>query len=268
MPKIIIDESSKTIRVPLPLTANSGKIRIKNRSILNEYGIPVSTKNNPFKMSNYVEWQIGYDAKWGVIARDGKERKTTNSKELEKIASTTLEDKHFVGANGFIKSLYELSEYAYYFHQWKVISRSDLWRVSDYVKSIPTANLLDNNAELRISRDNFVRKTINGLDFSYTQVKYPLLVHSFGNIEAIAEIKITEKQRAIGTMPMLYICVPITELSAETTLLGRCAKAKETADFTITPDNIHIMLDILTIFGTLSEAHRHDILEIIKTIVD
>jgi hypothetical protein len=94
-----LDENKKEILVHIPLTTTSGKIRIKERNLLNEYGIPVATRQIPFSQKHYVEWQIGYD----VVIGENKE--------------TTLIDKTFIGANGKNKALYELSEYIYYFYK-------------------------------------------------------------------------------------------------------------------------------------------------------
>ncbi|MDR0957325.1 MAG: R.Pab1 family restriction endonuclease [Candidatus Nomurabacteria bacterium] len=252
MPKIIINKNEKKLEVPISLTAVSGKIRIKNRSILNDYGIPVAAKRDGFKLSNYVEWQIGYD----VV-----------KKETEKLKDSTLSETSFIGANGKEKSLYELSEYVYYFYKWGIITDADLDEITKYLNSIKTEDLIDNNSQIRINRDEFVNKKINDFDFLYTLVKYPLLVHSFGKYEIITEIKITEKQRAVGTMPMLYLCFPITELRATSEpLVGRVAETKELAYFDITKDNINVLLEVLKMFGILSESHHHDVLQIIKTI--
>ena len=102
---------NKEIRVAIPLTKGTDKTRIKKRSILNEYGVPVSTKTEPFTQSCYVEWQIGYD----VITSDA-----------EKLEKTTLKDQTFIGANGKEKTLYELSEYIKYFYDWKAVSKESL----------------------------------------------------------------------------------------------------------------------------------------------
>jgi hypothetical protein len=251
MPKLLIDNKSKIISVPVPLTANSGKIRIKNRSIVNEYGITFATKINPFKQSNYVEWMIGYD----VIKSD-----------KAKLSESTLKTTEFIGANKKAKSLFELSEIIYYFYNWGIITPGQIENLKSYITSIKTINLIDNNDELQISRDNFRNKRVNGIDFKYTQVKYPLLVKEFGLFEVIAEIKITEQQRAMNTQPMLYICFPITELKSNKQLLGRCAKTKEFAKFEITKNNINVFIETFRLFGTLSQNHKHDILEIIEII--
>lgn len=252
MPKILINKQEHKIEVPILLTAVSGKIRIKNRSILNEYGTPVSTRRDGFALSNYVEWQIGYD----VV-----------KKEVDKLAESSLPDTGFVGANGKTKALYELSEYIWYFYKWGVIPKEDLKGVVDYLNSIQNLELIGNNSELQIDRSHPIAKNINGFDFEYTQVKYPLLIHKFNGYEIVTEIKITEKQYAVGTQPMLYLCFSVSELRAQTNLIGRTAGIKEIAYFDITEKNIKVFLEMLKMFGILSENHRHDILQIINTIL-
>ena len=253
MPKILIKEQEHKIKVPILLTSVSGKIRIKNRSIVNEYGTPVAVKRDGFALSNYVEWQIGYD----VV-----------KKETEKLAESSLPNTEFIGANGKVKALYELSEYIWYFYKWNLTSKEELEDVIDYLNLIQSPDLIDNNSELQIDRSHPIAKNINGFDFEYTQVKYPLLIHKFNGYEIVTEIKITEKQYAVGTQPMLYLCFPITELKARTNLIGRTAETKEIAHFEITGSNIKVFLEMLKMFGTLSNNHKHDILQIINTILE
>ena len=88
---------------------------------MNEYGTPVAVKRDGFLLSNYVEWQIGYD----VV-----------KKETEKFAESSLPETEFIGANGKVKALYELSEYIWYFYQWNVIAREELENVIAYLNSI------------------------------------------------------------------------------------------------------------------------------------
>ncbi len=252
MPKILIKEREHKIEVPIPLTAHSGKIRVKNRSIVNEYGTPVAAKRDQFALSNYIEWQIGYD----VVKND-----------TEKLSESSLPETEFIGANKKIKALYELSEYIWYFYKWRIVSRENLENVVNYLNSIQGGSLIDNNLELQIDRSHPIAKNINGFDFEYTQVKYPLLIHKFDRYEIVTEIKITEKQYAVGIQPMLYLCFPITELKTQDNLIGRTANTKETANLEITENNISVFLEILKIFGILSSSHKHDILQIINTIL-
>ncbi len=83
-----------------------------------------------------------------------------------------------------------------------------------------------------------------------------MLVHKFDKYEVLTEIKITEKQYAIGVQPMLYFCFPIMELHAKSNLICRVAEARETANFVIDKNNINIFLEMLKIFGILSKTHK------------
>jgi hypothetical protein len=104
-----LDEKLKIISVSIPLTKGTEKTRIKKRSMFNEYGLPVPTRQEPLSLSCYVEWQIGYD----ILSND-----------KEKIKLTTLKDLCFTGSNSKQKSLYELSEYIYYFYKWGCIAKN------------------------------------------------------------------------------------------------------------------------------------------------
>jgi hypothetical protein len=240
------------IVVNIPLVNGSGKTRIKTRPILNDYGVPFSTRSEKFNSSCYVEWQISYDA---VVA------------DLEKLELTSLKDIQFVGANGKTKALYELSEYMKYFYDWNIIFKKQLTEIKDYLSALTENNFLDKHPELKILRQQFEPKSINGTDYLFTRVMYPLLVHKFGNFEIITEIIITERQYARGTQPMLYLCFPLNELDNGKDLIGRTAELKEFSTFTISRNNISIFIEMLKIFGTLSANHNHDILEIIEAIL-
>lgn len=242
-----LDENKKEILVHIPLTTTSGKIRVKERNMLNEYGIPVATRQTKFTQKHYIEWQIGYD----VVIGESKE--------------TTLMAQTFIGANGKNKALYELSEYVYYFYQWNIITKAQLTEIKTFIEDTDDKLLIDVNSDFNILRSNFKEIKLFGIDFLQAEIKYPLLVHKIKNYDIITEIVIKEKQRAIGIMPMLYLCFPITELRND--LVGRVAEIKETADFALNSENIMILTEMLKIFGILSRAHKHDILKIIDTIL-
>ena len=136
------------------------------------------------------------------------------------------------------------------------------------MENIDEQKLLDVNSDYLIERGHPLPRELFGIAFEYTQVKYPLLVHKFNPFEIITEIKITEKQYAIGVQPMLYFCFPITELSCARPLLGRTAETKENADFVIDDSNIKVFLEALKIFGILSQNHRKDVISIINVILE
>lgn len=244
--------ANHSIKVSIPLTNGTGKTRIKKRSMLNEYGIPVATRQVCFTQSCYVEWQIGYDI---------------DATEQNKVL-TTLTNKTFIGANGKAKYLYELSEYIKYFYNWKIISRDDIISIRDYLVNLPPNSYIDIHPDLSIKRSHFIDKKINGFNFYFTRVEYPLLVYKFNQYEIITEIMIKEKQHAVGTQPMLYLCFPITELKNSENILGRVAKPKEKADFIIDENNIKVFLETLKIFGTLAASNNQDAISILNLILD
>jgi hypothetical protein len=159
-----------------------------------------------------------------------------------------------------------LSEYLYYFHSWGVINNVDLVNLCEYLDNLSEDELLDNQ-QCRIKRTNPKETNINGINFYTSIIECPQLIHRFGKCDIIAEITIREKQRAVGTQPMLYFCFPITELQTNNPLIGRIANIKEYANFIFNKDNCFIILEMIKVFGMLSTAHRFDIIKILRTII-
>lgn len=246
------NDSIQKISVVIPLTNGTGKTRIKKRTILNSYGVPVPTKQEKFSLDCYVEWQIGYD----VITAD-----------VNKLKLTTLQDQKFIGANTKEKALYELSEYIYYFYQWKVITKESLIEMRDFLQSINTNDFIDSHNDLSIMRGHPIETNILNIKFLRSKVEYPILIYNFGKYNIITEIIIKEKQYAIGVQPMLYFCFPLSILKTDIPLLNRTATSKETANFIIDKNNIQIFIEMLKIFGILSKNHNTDIINIINLII-
>lgn len=242
-----VNQQRQEIYVDIPLTTQTGKTRVKVRNTFADYGEPTATRQTPFSLNHYIEWQIGYD-----VTQD-------------RIDDTTLEDLQFMGANGKLKSLYELSEIVYYLKNFGAILPQQIQALSQKLASLSAMNFIDNS--LHISRDMFIPRTIAGLNFYCSHVNYPLAIYQFnGNL--ISEVIIREKQRAIGVQPMLYFCFPVINLSPTTPLplIGRIANQNEHATLIINRNDANDYLKMLEIFGVLSESHNHDILEILRII--
>ncbi len=248
-----VNEFNKNIKVEIPLTKHTGKIRIKERIKYTDFGIPVATRKKPFNKNMYVEWQIGYDIE---LNSPKAKLSTLNNYELS-----------FIAYNGKRKILYELSEYLYYFRRMRIVGTQEINELIDYIEKIPDNNLIENL--YRIYKSNPVEKRINGISFLESELKYPHLIHDFNNgFFIIAEITIREKQKAIGIQPMLYICFPVSYLadSRGNSILGRTANTNETAVLELNATNEFIVRECFKIFGMLSKAHKHDVLEILKLI--
>ncbi|GHQ86261.1 restriction endonuclease [Helicobacter pylori] len=247
MSLIRIDDSKKAIEVSIPLTSISGKVRVKIRHTFSDYGISTATRKILFSLKHYVEWQIGYDVP---------------IKDKEKLELTTLKDEkyHFLGANNKIKTLYELSEMIYYAKQLDLISLENLENTLKYLEK-----------QKQFIEDNFIRERFRshqfgGMDFELSRISYPLLIHSF-NDNQLSEIVIREQQYGSKTQAMLYFCFSVLELKTATPLLNRTAALKEHALLTIHKTNALMFLEMLKIFGLLSQAHHDDVLKILKKIL-
>ena len=242
-----VNQQRQEIYVDIPLTTQTGKTRVKVRNTFADYGEPTATRQTPFGLNHYIEWQIGYD-----VTQD-------------RINDTTLGHLQFTGANGRLKSLYELSEIVHYLKNFGAISQQQIQTLSQRLAALPATSFIENS--LHISRDLFVSRRIAGLNFCCSHINYPLAIYQF-NENLISEVIIREKQRAIGIQPMLYFCFPVANLSPTKTLplIGRMANQNEHATLIINRNDANDYLKMLEIFGILSESHNHDILEILRII--
>lgn len=242
---MLIDEGNRTIEESIPLTMPTGKFRVKSRSMYYEYGQPFSSRSSQFTGKNYVEWQISYDS---ISKPDHHPSITYEGREKTKF-------------------LVELSFYFYQFFQWEIISHRTVTDFIDYLENIDRENLIDRHEHCKISRTHPDTIEINGIPFASMTLRYPQLVYHFQQYEIIAEITVREKQRAVGVQPMLYFCIPISELDAHPPLIGRTAKLKEAARFTFSENNYEVVLQMMKIFGILSDRHREDVLRIVRTLL-
>ncbi|MCQ2904978.1 R.Pab1 family restriction endonuclease [Helicobacter pylori] len=247
MSLIKIDNNKKVIEVSIPLTSISDKAHVKIRHAFSDYGISTATRKIPFSLKHYVEWQIGYDVP---------------IKDKEKFELTTLKDEkyHFLGANNKVKTLYELSEIIYYAKRLNLISLENLENTLKYLEK-----------QKQFIEDNFIRERFRshqfgGMDFELSRISYPLLIHSF-NDNQLSEIVIREQQYGSKTQAMLYFFFSILELKTTTPLLNRTAALKEHALLTIHKTNALVFLEMLKIFGLLSQVHHNDVLKILEKIL-
>ncbi len=201
MSLIRIDNNKKVIEVSIPLTSISGKARVKIRHAFSDYGISTATRKIPFSLKHYVEWQIGYDVP---------------IKDKEKFELTTLKDEkyHFLGANDKVKTLYELSEIIYYAKQLNLISLENLENTLKYLEK--QKQFIEDN--FMITRERFRSHQFGGMDFEFSRISYPLLIHSF-NDNQLSEIVIREQQYGSKTQAMLLFLLFYSGIKNRYTLI-------------------------------------------------
>lgn len=253
--KIIYWQNPK-IFVKIPLTTQSGKVRVKARNSFYEYGLPVATKQTPFSQRHYIEWQIGYDA---------------DKNDSKKLDLTSLKESEFIGANGKRKALYELSEYLFYFVHWDIITLDEV----ENLKTILSRNDIQYISEIYKIQTKELQpyfRSLNSSVFSLRTINLPYLIWKYPrdlNCQFSIEIIITQQQYGTEIQPMLYVCFPTTHLSPnknKPALLGRKADLKECANLTLDEKDKAFVLEAFKIFGILSPSHNYDIRRILEWI--
>lgn len=256
----VFPDSGK-ITVEIPLTSPTGKMRIKSRGSLYQYGEPHPSRAKPFHPDNYLEWQISYD-----IAVAGGNANIS-----------TLPNVRFRSHAGAEKALFELSELFCHFVLWGIISRDETEQLANELSALAPRDFMDSRPDCRIRGGAPGDKVINRLRFMRYELKYPKFIRRFPESDAIAEVIIREKQRAVGVQPMLYFCLPVYLLGApdimgrhspdDSDLTGRCARKNETTEVVFGAASRRVILELMKMFGMLSKAHNGDVVEILRAIV-
>ena len=249
-PNVVISllPSGGGVSVSLPLTHPTGKVRVKSRSSSYGYGVPVATRKKDAKLTqdSYVEWQIGYD----LLAN------------AENAGRTSLSDNPFINYKGERKYAYELAEIIHYALSLGLVQRKDILDCKQMVEAISDESTFEETVSIKPSQP--VSKHINGMQFYQMEMQYPLFVHRFEGSEISVEIVVQEKQRAVGTQAMLYLCLPLSSLSFVKSPFGRNLDAKERGIWKIGPEEAALLLKLLAVFGTLSPKHRFDVMKILE----
>lgn len=252
--EVIADPYLHTVRIAIPVLAPTSKARPKQRSDSLDYGKPFSRKHDgAFRSDTYIEWQVSYY----------DEIKTCGQKTC--VCYKSLD-------SDTCRVFAELSEVLRYFVEWRIVSKSDLSNLLSIVRSLRSDQLLDQHQSCLSDLVTLPNcENINGISFQKKILRLPQLVYEFDNSKCVAEIGIRDKQRAIGVQPMLYLCVPITELEAQSgrpNLVGRTTQvSKEAADLVFDQSKTPLVLKLMEIFGMLSENHRADVSEILEALV-
>lgn len=216
------------IFVEIPLTAQSGKARVKIRNSFYEYGLPTATRQISFSQKHYIEWQIGYDA---------------DKSDSEKINLTSLKNTEFIGANGKKKALYELSEYLFYFTKCRIIEINEINDILKFLENIDSNNFLD--SKFQILRSHPMQRDIL--------------------IEII--IKEKQRAIGVQPMLYVcFPITELKPAGNKPSLLGRVADSKECAYLILDSKDKQFLLESFKIFGILSESHNYDIRRILELI--
>ena len=285
---------SKTLSYTLPLTTSTGRARVKRRN--NNFGEPLSAKDNKFKINDYIEWQISYFVSFGTLWDNFRKAKSMENKKGvfeifsffkdEKIISELkifVEKNPSITKRNFIKGIYEIFKK----HKETIISKeykngqiyvmyelADLFRLAlkqeviskDEIKELLIFNdkeKSDIEAQYKVSRTSLNKKISDS--FEYYEEKSPLFIKNINN-NSFTEIQLKHKQRAVGYQSMIYFCIWLKGIKDKNgkSLIGRNAESKELITINITKEEI---IDIAKSFIIASADHDWDMKTILKDLI-
>lgn len=236
------------ILLTIPAT-NSGKFRFKKRKNRLDFGETFSTRECPFDDQTYLEWQIGYD----VPIKDVEKGKK----------GTKLTSKHFVGSNGKEKYPYELSEIFFKAMELKLITKKEVEYLLNEIRNYKS--FIDEKA---ITVEHHSRITLNGINFEETSIKLPTLFMIETLDDTQIEVSIQKQQYASGVQPMVYFCVPLRAFKNSSDLLGKSSVSGDKLVYVINKTNVLNLIFIMKVFGMVSKRHNHDVVEILKILLE
>lgn len=231
--QVFISTNGEAIRLRLPLTDVTGKVRAKEKSS-DVFGLPVAPSKTVLGKKHYLEWQIGYDIP------------NTNSPSV-------VPEIKFI-RNGETKYGHELSKIILEALRLGLLSTNDLIHEIEALKKIPAGEFEENQAvQVEVSTNS----SANGFQSAIQRLPQFTKTTPHGWVQ----IQLKQKQRAIGYQAMVYVCLPMNEVLAMDGSPRKTgpAKSKETVYYDFNRDNAAFLLDIVHAFGLASQQHNEDV---------
>lgn len=227
--------------IELPLTNPTGKIRVKRKSAVSNYGLPIATRTEIFTENDYVEWQISYAIQ--------------NPPEESRVDDIIINNSQI----GF-----ELTKLLDEGVKLEIFSNNDVCEVEEFINNVQPTETLEENE--KIFRENTLQEIKGG--FKKFVEKVPVFIKKNEKIGYFVEIILRHKQRAVGLQAMVYLCIYIGILKDKNgnSLIGRAAKSKEFGQLEITSENKTIVTDVVKAFAIASWQHKNDISNILEQI--
>lgn len=237
-----IETLTNAIRVRLPLTDVTGKVRVKEKSS-DGFGLPVAPSKIVLGAKHYLEWQIGYD--------------TPDSKDITVVPEIKFTRK------GETKYGHELSKIIFEAVRLGLLSTNELVREVELLKKNSTGTFEESRAvEVEVSTNT----TADGFQSAVQKLPQFTKTTPHGSVQ----IQLKQKQRAVGYQAMIYVCLPMSEVLAMDGLPRKAvpAQSKETVFYDFNRDNTTFLMDIVHAFGIASAQHNEDIRTILGKILE
>ena len=240
--QVLITTGTNFVRVRLPLTDVTGKVRVKEKAA-DGFGIPVAPSKTVLGERHYLEWQIGYD--------------TPDAKDISVVSQIKFTRK------GETKYGHELSKIIFEAVRLGLLSTNDLLREINSLKKIPSP-------EFEESRAVQIEVSTNAATDGFQSAVQRLPQFTKTTAHGWVQIQLKQKQRAVGYQAMIYVCLPLNEVLTLDGLPRKAgnAKSKETVFYDFNRANAAFLLDIVHAFGIASQQHNEDIQKILGKILE
>jgi len=229
------------LMIELPLINPTGKIRVKRRGELSNYGFPIATRKESFTKNDYVEWQISY---------------ATQNPPVSSIVEDIVINETQIG--------FELTKLLCEGAKLNILSNANLNEIEEFINTVQDTETPEENE--KIFRESKYKEIKGG--FKKFEEKVPLFIKENKEKGYIVEIILKHKQRAVGVQSMVYLCLYVQRLEDKNgnSLIGRNAEAKEFSRFEISSENKGLIEDVVKAFAIASQQHKKDILNILGQI--
>ena len=239
---VLVSTTTNAVRVRLPLTDVTGKVRVKEKSS-DGFGLPVAPSKFSLGKKHYLEWQIGYD--------------TPDANDVSVVPEIKFTRK------GETKYGHELSKILFESVRLGLISTNELVRELELLKKNSTGTFEESRTvEVEVSTN----ATADGFQSAVQKLPQFTKTTPHGSVQ----IQLKQKQRAVGYQAMIYVCLPMDELltaDGSPRKVGP-AKSKETVFYDFNRENAAFLLDVLHAFGIASQQHNEDIQKILGKILE
>lgn len=241
-----IEPAGQSVRVRLPLTDVTGKVRPKQRTP-DGYGEPLAPTKTPLGATHYLEWQIGYDT-----------READAPNVVKEIQFTRRGEPKF-GA--------ELSKLLVDALRLGIISTNDLLRERDRLAKL-AENTLEEREGITTERTPLDPKG-GALPDGFTRWTQRVPQFLRETEHGWIQIQLKPRQRGVGNQAMVYVCLPMARvLTAD----GKPrapgpARTKETVFYEFNRANAGFLLDIVRAFALASKQHNEDMGQILGKIL-
>jgi hypothetical protein len=239
--QVLISTGTNFVRVRLPLTDVTGKVRVKERAA-DGFGIPIAPSKTVLGKKHFLEWQIGYD--------------TPN------VNDPTVVKKIKFTRKGEVKYGHELAKIIFESVRLGLLTTNEIRAEISALEKIPEAEFEESQP---VQVDTETNSSAGGFQRAVQRVPQFTKNSAHGSVQ----IQLKQKQRAVGYQAMVYVCLPLTEvltLDGESRRASR-AKAKETVYYDFTNENAALVRDVIRAFGLASAQHNEDMRKILELVL-